>query len=226
LISLDLERGRDFGEPSYNRFRQLCGLNQAKTFNDFTDQMNKKVNTTFQYCDALSTDWLIIRKYFSQDADALADLYENVDDVDYFAAGLLEKSKPGAMLGHTFQCVVGEMFFRWKFGDRFFYEFGNQPGSFTPGKWHAERFSYTIQPNGSYNIVFFSRCNVVFNNLEMQYSGYMYKLVDYTNCIIIIFFCWKDQLKEIRKSTLALIVCMTSNIVSIQRDAFYIPSSQ
>lgn len=45
LVSFDLERGRDFGEPSYNKFRQLCGLSEAKTFDDFTDQITKKVNT-------------------------------------------------------------------------------------------------------------------------------------------------------------------------------------
>lgn len=44
LVSFDLERGRDFGEPSYNKFRQLCGLSEAKTFDDFTDQITKKVN--------------------------------------------------------------------------------------------------------------------------------------------------------------------------------------
>jgi len=65
--------------------------------------------------------------------DALASMYEHVDDVDYYAAGILEKQKPGSIFGHTFQCVIGEMFFRWKFGDRFYYEFGNQPGSFSLG---------------------------------------------------------------------------------------------
>lgn len=38
-----MERGRDFGEPSYNTFRQLCGLVKAQTFEDFTDQISKKV---------------------------------------------------------------------------------------------------------------------------------------------------------------------------------------
>jgi len=60
-------------------------------------------------------------------------MYEHVDDIDYYVAGLLEKSKPGSMLGHTFQCVVGEMFFRFKYGDRYYYEFGNQIGSFKLG---------------------------------------------------------------------------------------------
>ncbi|XP_015374036.1 PREDICTED: peroxidase-like [Diuraphis noxia] len=143
LITLDIERGRDFGEPSYNKFRQLCGLRAARTFGDFTDQISKK------------------------NVDALASIYEHVNDVDYYAAGILEKQKPGSIFGHTFQCVIGEMFFRWKFGDRFYYEFGNQPGSFTLG-----------------------------------------------------------QLKEIRKTTLAFIMCVTSDIRFIQRNAFDVPSSR
>lgn len=143
LIALDLERGRDTGEPSYNEFRKLCGLKAARTFSDFTDQISKK------------------------NVDTLASLYENVDDVDFYAAGMLEKPKPGSIFGHTFQCVIGEMFFRWKFGDRCYYEFGNQSCSFT-----------------------------------------------------------SDQLEEIRKTTLAFIVCVTSDIRFIQRNAFDVPSSQ
>uniref|UniRef100_A0A2S2NAX9 Peroxidase n=1 Tax=Schizaphis graminum TaxID=13262 RepID=A0A2S2NAX9_SCHGA len=143
LTSVDLERGRDYGEPSYNKFRQLCGLSEAKTFDDLVDQIDKK------------------------DIDALSKIYEHVDDVDYYVGGLLEKTKPGSMLGHTFQCVVGEMFFRLKYGDRFYYEFGNQIGSF--------------------------------------------KL---------------DQLNEIRKTTLGLIVCITSDINSVQKNMFEVPSSR
>ncbi|XP_060870430.1 peroxidase-like [Metopolophium dirhodum] len=137
LPSFDIARGRDLGIPSYNKFRKLCGLSEAKTFEDFTDQISKK------------------------NVDTLASLYEDPSDVDFYVGGMLEKLKPGSSLGHTFQCISGEMFFRWKFGDRFFYEFGNQTGSFRP-----------------------------------------------------------DQLSEIRKSTLSLLVCMTSDIQSIQRNAF------
>lgn len=64
----------------------------------------------------------------------MAKVYEDVNDIDLYAAGILEKHKPGASTGHTFQCLLGEMFYRWKFGDRFFYEFGNQPGSFSLGR--------------------------------------------------------------------------------------------
>ncbi|XP_022162140.1 peroxidase-like [Myzus persicae] len=143
LPSFDIARGRDFGEPSYNKFRQLCGLSEAKTFQDFTDQISKK------------------------NVDTLASLYEDPNDVDFYVGGMLEKLKPGSSLGHTFQCISGEMFYRWKFGDRFFYEFGNQTGSFRP-----------------------------------------------------------DQLDEIRKSTLSLFVCMSSDIQYIQRNAFDVISKE
>jgi len=39
-----MARGRDFGEPPYNKFRKLCGLSEAKTFDSLIDQMDKKVN--------------------------------------------------------------------------------------------------------------------------------------------------------------------------------------
>lgn len=74
-----------------------------------------------------------MKNHALQNINLLASLYEHVDDIDFYAGGMLEKKKPGAILGHTFQCITGEMFFRWKYGDRFFYEFGNQAGSFTLG---------------------------------------------------------------------------------------------
>lgn len=43
LITLDLSRGRDYGEQSYNSFRQLCRLSKAKKFEDLRDQISKKV---------------------------------------------------------------------------------------------------------------------------------------------------------------------------------------
>ncbi|XP_029342588.1 peroxidase-like protein 3 [Acyrthosiphon pisum] len=83
LVSIDMARGRDYGEPSYNKFRKLCGLSEAKTFDSLIDQMDKK------------------------HVEALSKMYEHVDDIDYYVAGMLEKPKPGSLLGHTFQCDVG-----------------------------------------------------------------------------------------------------------------------
>lgn len=60
--------------------------------------------------------------------------YKNVDDVDYFVGGALERPIQGTPLGPSFHCLVGEQFVRKKIGDRFWYENGNQPHSFTEGK--------------------------------------------------------------------------------------------
>lgn len=43
LVSLDLQRGRDFGVPPYNKIRQLCGLSKANSFNDLSDQISQEV---------------------------------------------------------------------------------------------------------------------------------------------------------------------------------------
>jgi peroxidase len=49
---------------------------------------------------------------------------------------ILENPAPrqGAVVGKTFLCLIGDQFARLKLGDRYFYDLGGQPGSFTPGK--------------------------------------------------------------------------------------------
>jgi len=44
-----------------------------------------------------------------------------------------QPSFEGAIMGNTFLCLFADQFLRLKQGDRFFYEHGGQPGSFTPG---------------------------------------------------------------------------------------------
>lgn len=47
---------------------------------------------------------------------------------------MAEKPKPGAILGPTFVCLVGDQFARLKRGDPFFYEEGGQTSSFSESK--------------------------------------------------------------------------------------------
>ncbi|XP_031763861.2 peroxidase-like [Galleria mellonella] len=107
LIAMDIQRGRDHGIASYNDYREICGLTKATTFQDFSGEI-------------------------SQDRiNALAQMYESVDDVDLFVGGAMERSVHGSMLGHTFQCIVAEQFYRTRIGDRFFYDNAEMPHSFT-----------------------------------------------------------------------------------------------
>lgn len=57
-----------------------------------------------------------------------------MDDIDFFVGGISERPVSGGLLGWTFLCVVGDQFARLKKGDRFFYDLGGQPGSFSEGE--------------------------------------------------------------------------------------------
>lgn len=137
LLSMDINRGRDLGIPAYTSMRVLCGLPQVNSFEDLRDVMD---------------DEKIFR---------LSRVYESVHDVDYIVGGLLERKIPGTLTSPSFHCVIAEAFYRYKFGDRFFYEFGGQPGSFSINQLNTIRkvtFSLLIcltgdniqfaQPNG------------------------------------------------------------------------------
>lgn len=71
--------------------------------------------------------------FLFQTTSKLSTLYEQVSDIDLFVGGMSEKIVPGTLLGPTFQCIIGEQFKRWRNGDRFYYEFGKQAGSFNIG---------------------------------------------------------------------------------------------
>ena len=120
LIAINIQRGRDHGLPSYNQYRQFCGLSKLNSFSDLNN-------------GEFLTDL---------DTAALSSVYDSVDDIDLFVGGLIEKPISGpassapfdlGLLGPTFSCIVAENFATLKRSDRFFYELGGQPGSFTPG---------------------------------------------------------------------------------------------
>jgi len=108
LMALNLHRARDHAIAGYNAIRQICGLPRARTFADFNDQIPSDI------------------------IPRLEKLYASPDDVDFFVGGMSEKPVKPGLLGWTFLCVVGDQFARVKKGDRFFYDLGGQPSSFTP----------------------------------------------------------------------------------------------
>ncbi|XP_037093507.1 peroxidase-like isoform X2 [Pollicipes pollicipes] len=107
LVALNVQRGRDHGIPSYNEMRQKCGLQRASRFEDLYGEIPNEV------------------------VDRMRSIYRSVDDIDLFVAGIAERPVPGALLGHTFLCIVGDQFARLKKGDRYFYDLGGQQHSFT-----------------------------------------------------------------------------------------------
>lgn len=68
-----------------------------------------------------------------QSVNALRRLYPSVEEVDLFPAAMAEAAAPGALLGPTFVCLVGDQFSRLRRGDRFYYEESGQPSTFSPG---------------------------------------------------------------------------------------------
>lgn len=62
-------------------------------------------------------------------------MHRDVRDIDLVSGGLSEHPLPGAIVGPTFACLVADEFKALKFGDRFYYEHGDQAGSFTPGEF-------------------------------------------------------------------------------------------
>jgi peroxidase len=109
LVALNIQRGRDHGLPSYNEYRDLCRLGKARTFGELAP---------------------IIPYYKTQH---LQQIYGSVDDIDLFIGGIHETPVEGALVGPTFLCIIGDQFARLKKSDRYFYDVGGTPHSFTKG---------------------------------------------------------------------------------------------
>jgi hypothetical protein len=96
LESLNIQRGRDHGLPSYNDAREALGLGRVESFEEI-----------------------------SSDPDIqgrLASVYDSVDDVDLWIGGLSEDPESGSHLGELFSLILKEQFETLRDGDRFWYE--------------------------------------------------------------------------------------------------------
>jgi peroxidase len=108
LAALNIQRGRDHGLPSYNHYREWCGLSRARSFDGFRNEIqNAETRRTLQ------------------------ELYGHPDNVDLWIGGMLEDVVSGARIGPTFMCIIVDQFKRTRQGDRFWYENGDV---FTPSQ--------------------------------------------------------------------------------------------
>ena len=96
LASLNLQRGRDHGIPDLNTVRIALGLTPYTSFLELTGG---------------DVDL----------ANALASVYDDIDQIDLWIAGLAEAKVNGGLLGETFSYILIDQFTRSRDGDRFFY---------------------------------------------------------------------------------------------------------
>jgi len=96
LASLNIQRGRDHGLPSYNEYRQLLGFDAADGFDDITADPTVQAQ--------------------------LAAVYGSPDEMDLWVGGLAEDDVAGAIVGPVFHAILVEQFTRLHDGDRFWYE--------------------------------------------------------------------------------------------------------
>ncbi len=97
LASLNIQRGRDHGLPSYNDARM--GLSGISPVADFLEMTGGDANLAADFASA----------------------YNSVNDVDLWAGGLAEPAVNGGMVGETFFLILVDQFERLRDGDRFFY---------------------------------------------------------------------------------------------------------
>ena len=105
LVAMNIQRGRDHGVPGYIKYVEICGERSVKSWDDlgpFMEQENIK---------------------------KLRSVYKDVEDVDLFVGGFLEKPHEDSMIGLVFKCIIGDQFARLKKGDRFFYDLGSDPNT-------------------------------------------------------------------------------------------------
>lgn len=113
LVSLNIQRGREHGIPGYNSYRRMCSSGTYKDVQSFTE---------------LNNDGFLS----GSDVRSLETHYADVDDIDLFPAGVLEKPHQDALVGPAFKCIIGDQFIRLKEGDRFWYENDDPDTRFTP----------------------------------------------------------------------------------------------
>jgi peroxidase len=96
LASLNIQRGRDHGLPSFANMRKALKLPPVTRFEDI-----------------------------NRDRTVLGELraaYTSPADVDLWVGGLAEADRPGSMVGETFTRILADQFRRCRDGDRFWYQ--------------------------------------------------------------------------------------------------------
>ncbi|EFA11571.1 peroxidase [Tribolium castaneum] len=110
LNALDIQRARDHAVPGYPTVLYGCRGIEVRDFDDLAAIWPEKHIKTVR------------------------NIYKSVDDIDLFVGVNFENKPEGHRMSPVLECLIGEQFYRWKNGDRFWYEVENQPHSFTPAQ--------------------------------------------------------------------------------------------
>jgi Ca2+-binding RTX toxin-like protein len=109
LASLNIQRGRDLGLPTYNELRETLGLQRAETFAD------------------ISSD--------PEVAARLEQAYGDVDLVDLWVGALSEDPVEGGMVGELVATVLVDQFERLRDGDPFWSQNSDLPEAELDALW-------------------------------------------------------------------------------------------
>eukprot|EP00054_Salpingoeca_dolichothecata_P005077 m.33040 g.33040 ORF g.33040 m.33040 type:complete len:443 (-) comp15137_c0_seq1:38-1366(-) len=96
LLATNIQRGRDHALVDYRAMRRAYRLSRVRNFDDITSDGDL--------------------------ADALEDLYGDINDIDVFVGGLAEDKLPGSHLGELFSVMICEQFTSLMNADPFFYK--------------------------------------------------------------------------------------------------------
>lgn len=107
LVSLNIQRGRDHGLPTYPEWRTHCGFAPIKTWKDMAGVVDD---------DSLNRMKLI---------------YSDPMDIDVYTGALSEAPQEEAIVGPLLACLITDQFSRIKQGDAFWYERDRGPQRFS-----------------------------------------------------------------------------------------------
>lgn len=108
LASINIQRGRDHGLAPYVDWREPCGISPVKTWKDLERVTSVSIARNFRR------------------------IYDTIEDIDLYSAGLAEKPVVGGLVGPTFACIIAQQFSNLRKGDRFWYENPHSENALTP----------------------------------------------------------------------------------------------
>ena len=133
LAAVNIQRGRDVGLPSYNDARRGLGLAPATAFLTTDSQQGITSN--------------------AEVASRFAEVYESVEQVDFWIGGISEDAVNNGLVGELFNVILSEQFKNLRSGDRFFYLNDTEDLEILAPELENTTLSGIIQQNTSEEIV-------------------------------------------------------------------------